>query len=219
MKIILFALFSVLSLNALAHIDAEGSSTPKMRFASSELGFADTVPTQFLQVLPGQIKGFTSYQSELAKMKQAFSDIETVVNSNEFKEKVINYLGKDGKRSYLRNNGLTNEQVYEAIMAGKELIGGEQTPGEMNFDVTRYMKFWSKVIGYTEPGKSNTMYVHGKFYKKFSPAEISGNITHEWLHLCGFYHGSAADHDSVPYAVGYIMRDLAKKLQKQGFLD
>lgn len=219
MKLLLLALVSTLSLSALAHIHPDAQSAPKMRFAASELGFADSVATQYLDVRAGKIKGFESYQSELAKMKEAFSLIETVINSNEFKEKVINYVGKDGKRSYIRSNGLTNEQVYEAIMAGKELIGGEQTPGEMNFDVTRYMKFWSKVIGYTEPGKSNTMYVHGKFYKKFSPAEISGNITHEWLHLCGFYHGSAADHDSVPYAVGYIMRDLTKKLQKQGFLD
>lgn len=219
MKILSLALLCTLSLNAFAHIDDEGSPAPKMRFAASKLGFADSVPTQFLDVRPGKISGFTKYQSELAKMNEAFRVIEAVVNSNEFKEKVINYVGKDGKRSYLRNNGLTNEQVYEAIMEGKELIGGAQTPGEMNFDVTRYMKFWSKVIGYTEPGKSNTMYVHGKFYKKFSPAEISGNITHEWLHLCGFYHGSAADHDSVPYAVGYIMRDLATKLQKQGFLN
>jgi|GEM_PF-3511256 len=219
MKLLFLALACVASLNAYADVNTDGAPIPKMRFADRELGFADSVPTQFLDVRPGKISGFTKYQNELEKMKAAFAIIERVVNSDEFKEKVINFVGKNGQRSYIRNNGLTNEQVYEAIMAGKELIGGAQTPGEMNFDVTRYMKFWSKVIGYTEPGKSNTMYVHGKFYKKFSPVEISSNVTHEWLHLCGFYHGSAADHDSVPYAVGYIMRDLAKKLETQGFLN
>lgn len=81
------------------------------------------------------------------------------------------------------------------------------------------MKFWSKVIGYTNPGKTNTMYVNGKFYKKFTAAEIARNVTHEWLHLCGFYHGSAADHDSVPYAVSYMMKDLIQKLERQSHLD
>lgn len=219
MKIIFFALCSVLSFSALAHIDAQGTPAPKMRFASSELGLADAVPTQFLQVQPEKITGFTKYPAELKRMQEAFEIIETVINSNEFKEKVINFINKKGARSYVRSNGLTNEGVYEAIMTGNELIGGAQTPGAMNFNVSRYMKFWSKVIGYTNPGKSNTMYVNGKFYKKFSAAEITSNVTHEWLHLCGFYHGSAAEHDSVPYAVGYIMRDLALKLEAQGYLN
>ncbi len=202
---------------AFASIDSAANS--KLKFAASDLGFADRVATQHLQVLPGNISGFSSKPQELANMEEAFRIVEAVINSDEFKQKVINFVNKSGARSYTNNKGLTNEQVYEAIMAGNEIIGGANTPGQMNFDVSRYVKSWSKVIGYTSPGKSNTIFVNGKFYSGFKPSEISSNVTHEWLHLCGFVHSSASDHDSVPYAVGYIMKDLAAKLLKQGFLN
>lgn len=137
MKIVFLALVYDLSFNALAHVDMKGTPAPKMRFASSELGLADAVPTQFLQVLPEKITGFTKYPAELKRMQEAFEVIETVINSNEFKKKVINFIHKKGVRSYVRNNGLTNEGVYEAIIAANELIADAQTPGEMNFNVSR----------------------------------------------------------------------------------
>jgi hypothetical protein len=142
-----------------------------------------------------------------------------VINSEEFKAKVINYIGLDGKRAYSSNNGLTNEQIYSKLMEGNELLGGQSTLGEMNFDLERYSKWWSKVIGYTSPGVDNWIEVNGKFYANYQPDSIAGNLTHEWIHLNGFYHDSARDHDSVPYAVGYIMEALATKYLKQGFLE
>ncbi len=177
------------------------------------------VPTGHLKVVPGQIYGFKSHPTELANIKKSFAVIEAVINSEEFKAKVINYVGLDGKRAYSSNKGLTNEQIYSKLMEGNELLGGEQTLGEMNFDIERYNKWWSKVIGYTSPGVDNWIEVNGKFYANYQADSIAGNLTHEWIHLNGFYHDSARDHDSVPYAVGYIMENLATKFLKQGFLE
>lgn len=180
---------------------------------------ADLVPTGHLKVVPGEIYGFKKYPKEYERIQNSLPIMEAIVNSEEFKREVIGYVGSDGKRSYTSNNGLSNEQIYSFLMQGKELLGGNETLGEMNFNVERYSRWWSKVIAYTTPGKNDWIRVNGRFYSNFGEAEISSNLVHEWIHLAGFYHDSARDHDSVPYAVGYIVEKLAKKFIRQGFLD
>ncbi len=220
MKKILFGISGVVfSLNIFAHTTLNATPAPKMKFAPAHLRHADNIQTQTLKVVPGSVEGFKNYPKEKQAMEDAFVLIEKVMNSEEFKQRVINYIDFSGKRNFTSNRGLTNEQVYESLMTGKEMINGDRTPGEMNFNVSRYLKSWSKVIGYTNMGSNNVIHVNGKFYSRFKAEEITGNITHEWIHLCGFSHASANDHDSVPYAVGYIMGDLAKKLVKQGYLN
>jgi hypothetical protein len=46
------------------------------------------------------------------------------------------------------------------------------------------------------------------------PHEVAGNLAHEWTHKLGFGHESAAEHDSVPYGIGYIVREMGEKLSK-----
>jgi hypothetical protein len=191
----------------------------KLKFAPLEVMLSKSVATGFLKVVPGEIVGFRKRPSERQRIEEAFKVIEAVINSEEFKNKVISYEGEDGHRRYTANNDLTNEAIYEKLMQGKELLNGEETLGEMNLDIKRYSRFWSKVIGWTSPGNSKWINVNGRFYKKYSVAQIASNLTHEWIHLNGFYHASAKDHDSVPYAVGYIMEDLALKYLSQGYLD
>jgi hypothetical protein len=202
---------------ATTHCDHTDHETLKVSPLAAKL--AEAEPTGFLKVTPGEIYGFKYAPNELAKMVEAFKMVEAVINSEEFKVKVIGYMGSTGNRGFTSNNNLTNEQVYAFLMQGKELLQGEQTLGEMNFNVNRYYKRWSKVIGYVSMGKSNWINVNGKFYRNFDVSQMASNITHEWIHLAGFTHDSARDHDSVPYAVGYIMEDLVKKYMAQGYLN
>ena len=54
-----------------------------------------------------------------------------------------------------------------------------------------------------------------KYFDRYTPYQVAGNLTHEWLHKMGFTHDSAATSTrpySVPYAVGYIVRQLAGEL-------
>lgn len=217
MKMLIGIMCTLISLNLYAH----NHSTKKIKpnFFSNELGFADLVPTGFLKVVGGNLTGFPKNSKEKVKVLDSYSIIEAVMNSNEFKEKVINFKSSTGTRSYTSNRGMSNEQVYEFLMQGKELVGGETTLGEMNFDVRRYYRGWSKVIGYTNPGKTNTININGRFYSRYTLTQITSNMVHEWIHLKGFFHDSAKDHDSVPYAVGYIAEELAEKYLAQGFLD
>ncbi len=213
---IVFGLCLSLSLPALAHTTSNDKATTQRFLAGSAA--ADMEATRYLQLVPGKITGFKKGGAEETLVLESFHVIEQVMNSETFKHRVINFVNKKGQRAYESNNGLTNEQVYAFLMGGKELINGEATEGEMNFDLKRYTNYFSKVIGYTNPGKSNLIKVNSKFYRKFDVPEVTGNLVHEWIHLMGFFHGSAASHDSVPYAVGYIARDLAKKLMVEGQL-
>ncbi len=175
---------------------------------------ADKVATGHLKVVPGEVYGFKKYPSELAMIQKAIPIMEAVVNSEEFKQRVI------GRQpAYTSNRGMTNSQVYTYLMQGKELLNGNNTLGEMNFNVERYSRWWSKVIAYTSPGQHDWIMVNGKFYSKFDQIDIAANLTHEWIHLTGFLHDSASDRDSVPYAVGDIVEELSRKFVKQGFLD
>lgn len=177
-------------------------------------------PATYLKVVPGQIVGFNKVPKEKEKLLKAFEIIEAVVNSKEFKEKVISFEGSGPTGGYTSPNELTNEEVYNYLMQGRELIDGDTTLGEMNLDISRYKPWYrSAVIGRTYPGKSKWIEVNGQHYTKMSVEDMASNITHEWIHLNGFYHSSASDHHSVPYAVGYIVRDLAKKYLQKGYLD
>ena len=217
MKSILIALSLIVSSTAFAHTTA---TDIKPQFKPTKTKSNDVVNANFLKVVPGQIVGFNKYPSEKEKLLKAFQVIEVVVNSVEFKNRVIAFKGSGAKGGYTSNRGLTNEEIYESLMQGRELIDGDTTEGEMNVDISRYSPWYpSKVIGRTSPGKSKWIEVNGQHYKKMDVAGMASNVTHEWIHLNGFLHDSAADHDSVPYTVGYIVGELAQKYLKQGFLE
>lgn len=135
--------------------------------------------------------------------------LNKVVNSEEFRNKVLNYKSKKTGKSFSGAHGLTNAQILAVILSGKEKL----TPLEnysWDFQVSFYTKSFSKVVGFTYP---NITYINcnTKFFDKYTPAEVCGNFAHEYFHKLGFDHASATDYDSIPYAIGYIIRDLAKK--------
>lgn len=170
----------------------------------------DTVTTGSLTVKPMQITGFTG--TSLEKLQNAFRVLQAVVNSEEFKDRVINFRNEKCERQYASNKGLTNEQIYQLFMEGRETLQ-QNTPGEMNYFLKLYNRPWSRVIGYTS-GNTNLININWKFFKKYEPSDVAGNLAHEWIHKIGFDHKSAKEHDSAPYAIGYIVEELAAKVMK-----
>jgi hypothetical protein len=168
----------------------------------------DTVHVNYLKVVPMSITGFKD--KNLEKLQAAFRVLEEVVNSEEFKDRILNFKNSKGERAFASNNGLSNEEIYEKFMEGRETLRPE-TVGEMNFDLKLYCRWWSRVIGYTTP-TSNLININYKYFKNFKVNEVASNLAHEWVHKIGFDHRSAAEHDSAPYAIGYIVEELAAKL-------
>ena len=187
------------------------SLAPKM-FEASDTQYVEpsSVEVKYLKVKSMQTTNFSG--ENLTKLQTAFKALEVVVNTQEFKERVLNFKNSVAERSFASNEGLSNEQIFEAFMEGREQLDRE-TPHEMNFYLKLYNKRWSSVVGWTEPG-IKTINVNWKFFRTFKPSDVAGNLAHEWTHKIGFGHKSSAEHDSAPYAVGYIVREMAERYLK-----
>lgn len=191
---------------------AHGHAVAPKVLKSSDSRFIEpyTINTGRLTVKAMDIQGFDN--ESMQKMDKAFAALEKVVNSEEFKNKVLNFENSKGENKFASNKNLTNAQIYSIFMDGRETLQ-QNTPGEMNFYLKLYYKRYSKVIGWTN-GSINTININWKFFKNFAPADVAGNLAHEWTHKIGFDHVSAAEHDSAPYAIGYIVREMAAKVLK-----
>ncbi len=184
-------------------------------FGDGEAGYLPPalVQQEHLRVVAMKLQDFKEAQAK--KMKDALALLEAIVNSEEFKDRVVNFKNRRGQRAFASNLGLSNEEIYRKFMEGREELQ-PQTPGEMNFFLKLYEKNNSTVIGYTSPSV-NLIHVNNKYFRAYTLNEVAANLCHEWLHKLGFDHASAAEHDSVPYGIGYVVKELVRKeLSRQG---
>lgn len=210
-KIVL--LIFVIAFQAMATTVDYSATDTKLMFDQDATYFANGVEDGHLKVVVEKVRFPEGCQKK--KLEQAFLLTEQVVNSQEFKEKVIGYIAANtGKREYTGNNGLSNEQVYLHLMSGEELTMKDSS-GEMNLYITKYHRWWSKVIAWTNPKSDKWIHVNWRFYKRFDVDEMVSNIVHEWVHLMGYFHVSKHDSDSVPYAVGRIAGEVARNILNQ----
>jgi hypothetical protein len=161
--------------------------------------------------ISANLTGFEREEEE--KIYQAFDLIKKVVASDSFKKQVLGHTYK-GKKQFFDNGGASNAEVYQAILAGAEKLSPASN-NTMDINLESYYE-GANVIGYTKPS-IETIYVNRRYLAKdsFTVNKVAMNLTHEWLHKLGFKHAqnnSSSRPHSVPYAVGYIMRDLAAKL-------
>ena len=154
-------------------------------------------------------------QTEFDKLIQAKKLIEVVINSEEFKTAVLNF-SYNGATEFVQNNGMTNQQIYDYLMTGAEMYPN-QTPADhlMDFDLELYTSSWfgRGTLGYTDVN-TKTIHMNTRFYDKAAVNGVAMNLVHEWCHKMGFDHDSnrTARRDySVPYAIGYVIRDLGAK--------
>ena len=146
------------------------------------------------------------------KIRTAEELIKRVIATEEFKSRVTGHT-YNGSRTYVDNGGFTNEQIYQKILDGAETLN-KVSDNEMDLTMEMYYAA-NSTVGYTYANVSK-IYANTKFYNNYSAATITGNMTHEWLHKLGFKHASSysvSRDSSVPYAVGYIMRDIAAKIK------
>lgn len=160
------------------------------------------------------MKNFTRTDKE--KVNRAAEILETVINSQEFKQRVINFTYK-GEKRFHQNKGLSNQEIYDNLMTGEEILMPRST-GIMNFDLSLYRSKnpWSKVKGYTT-GDSMKIYMNKKFFRRASwtSNDVAANMAHEWVHKMGYSHDYRNNPDrpySVPYAIGYIVGDIAREM-------
>jgi hypothetical protein len=150
-------------------------------------------------------------EDQVTKMNEALEKVKIVINSTEFKNRILAHTYK-GEVTFVQNDNLTNEEIYEKIMIGAESLNLEEDQ-EMDIDVTMYYKN-NSTVGYTYPNTPKT-WVNSKFFNKYSHSKVAKNVVHEWTHKLGFGHDykrTSRRPYSVPYAVGSIIEDLIDEL-------
>lgn len=154
-------------------------------------------------------------KSDRQKIAKATEILKKVMNSNEFKQRILNFKWKD-KIQFNENQEMSNADIYQHLMTGKEVLM-PQKDYIMNIDITLYRSRnpWSKVKGYT---KKSTMriWINKKFFRKksWTAVDTAGNLAHEWVHKMGFGHAYKHNPDrpfTVPYAVGRIVGEVARQ--------
>lgn len=148
---------------------------------------------------------------DIEKVNRAVYIIKTVINSDEFHDLVIGHTFNNEKR-FNDNNNYTNEEVYQLILLGAEIVGNSQANNTMDVELELYEDS-SKTIGYTYP-HTTRIWMNRKYFNRYTPAQVAGNLMHEWMHKLGFGHSLKWNKDrehSVPYAIGYLIEDLATK--------
>lgn len=186
-----------------AGIETSSSSSPSNQDTGPVPTAADTFEVN------ARLFGFSVNQEE--KVHQASELIKQVVASQEFKNRVLNHKYK-GKKTFVDNNGLTNAQIYSKILEAAEKVAGGGANNTMDLELELYTDS-TNVVGYTLPSVVR-VWMNTKYFNGFKPYQVAGNMFHEWLHKIGFghdYEATASRPYSVPYAVGYIIRDMAKK--------
>jgi hypothetical protein len=147
------------------------------------------------------------------KIFRAVELLKEVFASPEFRNKILGHRYR-GQRSFYQNRGLSNFEIYHLILNGTEKLYPVRN-NAMDVEIELYADFNSRVLGFTLP-RSRRIWMNKKYFLKFTPAEIAANLTHEWLHKLGFDHErerTEARKFSVPYAIGYIVKELAQELE------
>ncbi len=187
---------------------------PLFLFLTIHVSALAQTPTPLLVNIRSAEK-FTDLQYD--KLMQAKALVELIINSKAFKNRVLNF-NFNGSLEFVQNNGLSNEQIYEYLMTGAERYP-VQTEADrmMDFDLILYKPKWyqsKNVLGYTSRDTS-VIHINRKFFNQAEFNQIAMNLVHEWTHKMGFEHDfNRTDRRpySVPYGIGYIVRDLGNKM-------
>lgn len=148
------------------------------------------------------------------KLYDSIELLKQVFSSPEFKQKILKHRFQ-GRQRFAHNRGLTNRQIYHRILKGVEKLYPYYN-NAMDVEVELYTDFKSNVLGFTRPS-TRRIWMNTKYFNKHSRAEVASHLTHEWLHKLGFDHERERSADrkySVPYAIGYIVKDIAGKLDE-----
>jgi hypothetical protein len=161
-----------------------------------------------------KVKLVNFQKEEEKKILKAVKLLKKIITSKIFRERIQGYT-YNGKKEFVDNQGLTNEEIYYKILDGAEHIGNTAKNSQMDVEIELYHQM-SNTIGYTYPHTSR-IWMNRKYFSRYNPVKIADNLMHEWMHKLGFTHPTrwTKDRDhTVPYAVGYLIEELSQKLSE-----
>jgi hypothetical protein len=181
---------------------------------------------QLIKVEIHSVDGYGQYENFA---RQAAASLEKVLNSEEFHTKVL-------AGTYIRTNGLTNQQLYETIMKAHEVQGAGGRDGVVDLRV-RTLRIDSdedKWKNKCEIGSySGTIGIDGNsdgvtaicpqrldlWARDNNVGELAGHYAHEYMHILGFGHYKWLSTQSwreqtFVYKIGDLVAELITKQLK-----
>jgi hypothetical protein len=157
------------------------------------------------------IQSIENYDEYEDKAREAAAAFVRVFNSDAFKNRVLNYEW-NGELLFADNEGLTNSKILERLLDGSE-IAFEGKNQAADFHLRSYARRWpfGSAIGYADADRGEIL-TKWRFIKGSSISGLAGHYAHEYCHLLGFghdFHETSKREYSVPYAIGYIVEELA----------
>lgn len=188
-----------------------------MKFLAILLFFL-TLPKSYSYVVPKDaytfdfnVKTIRMSRTKEKKIDNSIDILREIFASPEFKRRILSHKFR-GHYQFNMNKGLSNYQIYRRLLRGIERLHPYEN-NAMDVEVELYTDLQSQVVGFTNP-RTRRIWMNTKYFNKNTPAQVASHLTHEWLHKLGFDHEKGRCHDrkySVPYAIGYIVRDMAKR--------
>ena len=167
------------------------------------------------------IKELVDFQDhEIAIYKDILFKTEEVINSEQFKDRVLNHQYRYRANWWSRKTKLktgfydttdTTEEVYNRFMEADEKGLNEGVDYEADVYAKMYYQD-SNVVGKIVSGEPY-LYINRKYFTLRRTAKIAGNFAHEQCHRLGYSHSFFNNNFrkySVPYGVGEIVTDLFK---------
>jgi hypothetical protein len=157
----------------------------------------------------------------LAKLNRSLHLIESALNSDRFKQALLNFTIPDGIKSFHfktfkcrfligpKESQLplhANSQVYEKIMKGNAANGVDTL---INFKVHLRPGEGGSTVGST--GGDDIIHTFEGDFNRMSDGRFAAHLVHEYCHTIGFSHSFSNRCDklrdcfSVPYAIGNIV--------------
>lgn len=178
-----------------------------------------------------ELHSITGYGQHEQFARQAATMLETVLNSDEFRTRML-------ALEYERTNGLTNQQLYERIMNAHEVQGPGGLDGVVDLSVRtlRINSDESKWADNCEIGSSSgTIGIDGNgdgvtaicpqrlemWAAANNVAELAGHYAHEYMHILGFNHHRFLSRQSwrertFVYKIGNLVSELVSVRVRSG---
>ena len=164
------------------------------------------------------ISGYEDYES-FANL--AIQKLEYVVNSEEFKQRVLN-------EKFTKTNGLSNHEIYNSIIKAHEVQGPGGTDNVIDLRIRTIsieqdgkkwienceLDSWAGTIGIDGKGDGVTAICPQRlklWSQKKDVASLAGHYAHEYMHILGFSHKGLYKRKSLVYKIGDIVKDIINK--------
>lgn len=147
------------------------------------------------------------------KIYESVELLRKVFASPEFRTRILEHRYK-GRKAFAWNRGLSNQEIYQKILSGVEKLDPEKN-NAMDVEISLFTDMKSNVLGYTKT-QTKKIWMNTKYFNEDTTSiELGSHLMHEWLHKLGFGHERKRCEDrkyTVPYAIGYIVKELAEEI-------